>query len=70
MRQAEMRLHQDVDSVIIGAVNNYGKKKGYNLILDSASPLYSDSAYDAAVEDVTKDLLTEVNALWRSMKKK
>lgn len=64
LQKAELRIRQDVDLVILEAAKKYAKKKGYNLILDSNSALYFEDSMD-----VTKEMLTEVNAQWRSMKK-
>lgn len=64
LQKAEMRIRGDVDLVIIQAAKNYAKKKGYNLILDNGAAIYFDDAMN-----VTKDMLTETNAQWRSMKK-
>jgi outer membrane protein len=64
-QKAELRVRSDVDRVIIAASASYAKKKGYDLILDSAAVPYFSGALD-----VTNDLLSETNAQWRSMKKK
>ncbi len=43
---------------------DYAKKNGYNLVLDSQSVAYADAAMD-----VTNDMVTEVNRVWREAKK-
>lgn len=64
LQKADLRIRKDVDLVIIAAAKSYAQKKGFTLILDNQSAIYFDSSMD-----VTKDMLTEVNAQWRSMKK-
>ena len=64
LQKAELRVRQDVDLVIIEAAKKYAKKKGFSLILDTNAAIYFEDSMD-----VTKDMITEVNTQWRSMKK-
>ncbi len=60
----ELRIRQEIDVVVLDASKAYAKQNGYNLILDSNSALYFDDAMN-----VTNDMLTEVNKVWRAKKK-
>ena len=64
LQKAELRVRKDVDIVIIAAAKTYAQKKGYTLILDTQAAIYFEDSMN-----VTKDMITEVNAQWRSMKK-
>jgi outer membrane protein len=64
-QKAELRVRSDVDRVIVAASASYAKKKGYDLILDSAAVPYANGAMD-----VTADMLSESNAQWRTIKRR
>lgn len=63
---AELRVRQEMAALILQAAKEYGEKKGYTLILDGAAAgvVHADKGIDA-----TKDLLEEVNRLYRTGKK-
>ncbi|HEU6437142.1 MAG TPA: OmpH family outer membrane protein [Nitratidesulfovibrio sp.] len=63
---AEMRVRQEMASLILQAAKEYGDKKGYTLILDGAAAgvVHADKTID-----VTKELLDEVNRVYRAGKK-
>ncbi|MDR2800704.1 MAG: OmpH family outer membrane protein [Desulfovibrio sp.] len=59
----ELRVRQDIDSVINQAAENLAKRKGYSLVMDIASIPYYDSKLD-----VTEDLLAETNVVFKKIK--
>lgn len=59
----EMRVRQDIDTVIIEASKSLATRKKYAMILDSALVPYADPKLD-----VTNDMLTESNAAWKKIK--
>ena len=64
IQAAENDVRQQVVATMNKAAADYAKKNGYNLILDSQSVAYADGAMD-----VTNDMVTEVNRVWREAKK-
>lgn len=60
----ELRVRQDIDTVIGEAAKSLGQRKGYSMILDAALVPYSDPKLD-----VTNDMLTETNAAWKRIRK-
>lgn len=60
----ELRVRTELDSVISRAAKNLAKRKSYTLILDISLVPYVDPALD-----VTNDILTETNAVWKAMDK-
>lgn len=65
--KADERVRLDVDTVIIRAAESFGKKKGYAIVMDKNAAIWKDPAFQ--VTDVTNDLLSETNAMWKSMTK-
>ncbi len=59
---AEMRVRQDIGSVVMKAVNDYGKKNGYTFIMDgtAAGVMYTDGGVD-----ITNDIIKETNRVWK-----
>ncbi len=60
--KAYRRIRSDIDVLIREAAAQYAKEKGYNLILDVMLVRHS------ALPDITSDMLTKTDALWRSMR--
>lgn len=58
----EMRVRTELDSLINRAAENLAKRKGYSMILDSAMVPYFTPALN-----VTSDMLTEVNVVWKQL---
>lgn len=66
VESAEVRVRQEMAAIILKAAKEYGEKKGYTLILDGAAAgvVHADKTID-----VTKELLDEVNRVYRAGKK-
>lgn len=60
----ENRVSTDIDTLINAAAKQLAERKGYVMILDVKAVPYCDPKLD-----VTNDMLTEVNAVWKSMLK-
>lgn len=60
----ETRVRMDLDTIIESAAKELAAKKGYVMLLDIAAVPYVDPKLD-----VTNDMLTEVNTLWKNSKK-
>jgi outer membrane protein len=60
----ELRVRQDIDTVINRATKNLAARKSYTLILDVALVPYADPKLD-----VTADMLTETNIAWKQIRK-
>ena len=58
----EVRVRTDIDTVITAAAKSLAERQGYTMILDVAMVPYADPKLD-----VTNDMLTETNAVWKSM---
>lgn len=58
----EMRVRTDIDSIIYAAAKELAARKGYAMLLDIAAVPYVDPKHE-----VTNDMLTEVNAVWKRM---
>ncbi len=61
IRKAEMDIREKIDAIIIQAAQNLGKEKNYDLILDTTAAIYFKSTMD-----VTNDMLTQVNKVWKT----
>lgn len=59
----ELRVRQDIDTVIVDAAKELAAKKGYSLILDSAAAIYM-----APGLDITDEMLTATNEIWQTRK--
>ncbi|MDR1490462.1 MAG: OmpH family outer membrane protein [Desulfovibrio sp.] len=59
----ELRVRQDIDSILNQAAENLAKRKGYSLVMDIASIPYYDSNLD-----VTGDMLAEANVVFKKIK--
>ena len=58
----EARLTQPIIQMMIGAIQDYGKKNGYTMIVDGKAGgfLYADDTVD-----ITNKIIVEVNKAWR-----
>lgn len=68
VQNSEMTVQQNIYSMILEASKNYAAKNHVSLVVDSRAILFSDPT--AKVEDVTKAMVTELNAVWRALPKK
>lgn len=59
----ELRVRQDIDSVINQAAENLARQKGYSMVMDIASVPYYDPGLD-----VTEAMLAETNAVFKKIK--
>lgn len=60
----ELRVRTDIDTVINRAAKELAVRKGYAMILDAGLVPYADPKLD-----ITNDMLTETNAVWKVIKK-
>ena len=63
--KADLRVREDVEQVIKQAAQAFGKKNGYVLVTPINPTSWTDPSQ--SVTDVTKDMLTETNRIWKSM---
>jgi Skp family chaperone for outer membrane proteins len=59
----ELRVRQDIDSIINQAAENLARRKGYSMVMDIDSIPYYDSNLD-----VTGDMLAEANAVFKKIR--
>ncbi|MDR0827037.1 MAG: OmpH family outer membrane protein [Desulfovibrio sp.] len=59
----ELRIRQDIESVINDAAKNLAGRKGYTLVMDIASIPFFDPKLD-----ITPDMLAETNAVFSKLK--
>ena len=57
----QQQLTVQMQDILSTACENFAKKKGYDILLDAAAVMYTVEA-----TDVTKDLVEEVNKVWKS----
>lgn len=60
----ELRVRTELDAIITRAAQSLAKRKNYSMILDVALVPYADPSLD-----VTNDMLTETNAVWKMVGK-
>jgi outer membrane protein len=58
----EMRVRTDIDTVILAAAKDLAARKGYAMVLDTAAVPYVSPGLD-----VTNDMITEANEVWKKM---
>ena len=58
----ELRVRTDIDTVILAAAKDLAARKGYALVLDTAAVPYVSPGLD-----VTNDMITEANEVWKKM---
>lgn len=63
-QKAEQRIREDVYTVLTSAAKSLAVKKGYTLVLDFGAVPYADPKLD-----VTNDMLTEANEVWKNSQK-
>lgn len=62
---AKNRVSQEIKKLVSQATAEYGKKKGYTLIIDKSLLMYADESLD-----VSDEILVEVNRIYRAEKAK
>ena len=67
MEQDEVKLRQDMVTMVFNATYNVAQKKGFNFVVDitAGGVLYADQTMD-----LTQDVLAEVNRLHKEDKAK
>lgn len=66
VEQDEIKIKQNIFQLVSQASANIAKRKGLTFIVDIAA---GGVLYYTAKMDVTKDIITEVNKLWKASKK-
>lgn len=63
VEQDEIKIRQDMVSLVFRAAYEVAQRKGFNFVVDvtAGGVLYAESAMD-----LTKDVVEEVNKLWKS----
>lgn len=69
VRESEMKVRKEMDTLILAAAEEFGKREGYDMVLDTNAVLFQDKA-KVNVEDVTDKMLKEVDRLWLDAKSK
>jgi len=64
--QEKDKLMRDLLKIFFNAVEKYGEKHGYTMILDRVG---TGIVYLSEGNDVTNDIMVEVNAAWREQQK-